>query len=153
MNILGTQFTLQYNSLDIYIAGCKGNPHCHNCHNPESWDFNKGELWNDEYFTRIEEKVSTFNTLIKNVMIFGGEPLDQNHNELELFLKEIHSFNKQIWIFTRYGLDDIPTFVKENCDYIKSGRYIEELTIDNHIQYGIKLATSNQHIYKKGIDY
>ena len=42
---------------------------------------------------------------------------------------------------------------KELCDYIKTGSYIEELKCDDNIQYGIKLATSNQKINKKGIDY
>jgi hypothetical protein len=32
--------------------------------------------------------------------------------------------------------------------YIKYGRYIEELKIDNNIQYGIKLASINQGIIK-----
>ena len=46
MNILATQYTLPYKSLDIYVAGCSGSPHCINCHNKESWDFNQGEIYN-----------------------------------------------------------------------------------------------------------
>ena len=77
MNILGTSYTLQYNSLDIYLAGCSGSPHCVGCHNPESWDFDKGTPYDLDYFTTIKEKVETFDSLINNIMIFGGEPLDQ----------------------------------------------------------------------------
>ena len=43
--------------------------------------------------------------------------------------------------------------IKELCDYIKTGEYDESLKCENNIQYGIKLATSNQKINKKGIDY
>jgi glutaminase len=39
------------------------------------------------------------------------------------------------------------------CDYIKTGRYIPELKVNENVHYGINLATSNQKIYKKGIDY
>lgn len=38
-------------------------------------------------------------------------------------------------------------------DYIKCGKYIDELKTTNHIEYGVVLASSNQHIYKKGVDY
>ena len=38
-------------------------------------------------------------------------------------------------------------------DYIKYGSYKEELKCDNNIFYGVKLATSNQKMLKKGIDY
>jgi hypothetical protein len=38
-------------------------------------------------------------------------------------------------------------------DYIKCGRYEEELKTANHIEYGVVLASANQHIYKKGVDY
>ena len=41
----------------------------------------------------------------------------------------------------------------EVFDYIKYGRYIEELKSVNHIEYGVVLASSNQHILKKGVDY
>lgn len=38
-------------------------------------------------------------------------------------------------------------------DYIKCGRYQEDLRSANHIEYGVVLASVNQHIYKKGVDY
>jgi hypothetical protein len=38
-------------------------------------------------------------------------------------------------------------------DYIKCGNYREDLKTVNHIEYGITLASSNQHIYKLGVDY
>lgn len=152
MNILSTQYTLSNKALEIYVAGCSGQPHCINCHNPMSWDFNLGAYW-EEHMKEIQEKCNMFGELIDNIMIFGGEPLDQSRNELEQMLVELDKIEFPIWLFTRYSIDEIPSFVKEYCDYIKCGRYEESLTTDNNIQYGIKLATSNQNIYKKGIDY
>lgn len=153
MNILATQYTLDTKSLEIYLAGCNGNPHCRDCHNPLSWNFNQGTLYNENYKNKIKEKIKKFKPLINNIMIFGGEPLDQNHKELEKLLEDLHDYNLPIWLFTRYEINEIPAFVIKYCDYIKCGKYIPELSCDNNIQYGIKLATSNQKLYKKGIDY
>ena len=43
--------------------------------------------------------------------------------------------------------------LSEAFDYIKTGRYREELKTTNHIEYSVVLASSNQHILKKGVDY
>jgi len=153
MNVLATSFTLEYNSLDIYLAGCRGKNgiHCKNCHNPESWCFDQGMNY-ELYLNKIKEKNSDFDSLIKNIMIFGGEPLDQDYKELEIFLNSIKEIDKDIWLFTRKPINEVPNFVKEICSYIKCGAYIEELKEEN-VQYGITLATSNQKIFKKGVDY
>ena len=155
MNILSTQYTLSRKSLEIYLAGCKGDNgvHCTSCHNPETWCFNQGEEYNLEYASKIYAKVLRFSNMIDNIEIFGGEPNDQKREELEMLLKDLKILNKKIWLFTRYEFKDLPKFELELCDYIKCGKYIPELATDDNIQYGIKLATSNQRIYKKDIDY
>lgn len=136
------------------MAGCKGQPHCKGCHNPESWNFCQGEEWTEDYYLRvIKPKVIEFNSIINNIMIFGGEPLDQNHSELLTMLYDLKELNKTLWLFTRYELKYIPDEIIECFDYIKCGRYIEELSTNNNIQYGVKLASSNQNMYKKGVDY
>lgn len=154
MNILSTQYTLSTKSFEIYVAGCGGQPHCINCHNPETWDFNQGTEWNNEYYLSIvKPKVIEFSSIIDRVMIFGGEPLDQKHSELLTMLYDLKELNKDIWLFTRYLFEDIPEEIINCCDYIKCGRYIQELETEDNIQYGIKLSTINQYIYKNGTDY
>ena len=153
MNILGTQYTLSNKAFEIYVSGCNGNPHCTGCHNPESWNFNAGNSVDENFYKRVDNKILDFNNLIDNIMIFGGEPLDNNHEEVKNLLIELSKYKKPIWLFTRYPLDEVPDFVKKYCEYIKCGRYLPEYTCDDNIQYGIKLATSNQNIYKKGKDY
>jgi len=153
LNILGTQYTLNNHAFEIYIAGCSGKPHCYGCHNPESWDFSAGHVDNEFFRIAIAEKIEAFDPMIDNIMIFGGEPNDQKLDELEDFLKYLKRFNKPIWLFTRYGIEEVPAFEKTLCDYIKCGAYLANMVTDDNIQYGIRLATSNQKIYKKGIDY
>lgn len=151
MNIISTSYTLKYKSLDIYVAGCSGSPHCIECHNPESWDFNIGEKYDLKYWNKLNSKITNFQNLIDNIMIFGGEPLDQNHNELSNLLYSLYdTVQIPIWLFTRFEFDDVPQFVKDTCAYIKCGRYIKELRTDDNIQYGIKLSSSNQYIKKCG---
>jgi anaerobic ribonucleoside-triphosphate reductase activating protein len=152
LRILATQYTLATKSLEIYTAGCSGNPyHCEGCHNPESWNFDQGDLYNTQYFIkRIRAKVIDFPELVKNIMIFGGEPLDSDISEL---LFECNIFRIPIWLFTHYDLDDVPQYVKNYCTYIKTGRYVKSLVVDDNVQYGIKLASLNQNIYKRGVDY
>ena len=153
MNILGTQYTLKHKAFEIYVAGCNGSPHCKGCHNPESWDFNRGDKLNEQWLIQAEQKIQSFNAMIDNIMIFGGEPLDQKLGELIDLLTWLRQFNKKIWLFTRYEINEVPLIVKGYCDYIKCGRYDPDYITNSNMQYGIALATSNQHIYKKGLDY
>lgn len=146
MNIAATQYTLKYKSFELYLSGCDGI--CgKKCHNKELWDFNLGKPYQQETY-KIIHKVKEFDNLIDNIWILGGEPLLQNHDELLNLICDLKTTDKKIWLWTRFEIDDIPQKIKEQCDYIKTGRFIEELKCDNNIQYSIKLATRNQKIIK-----
>jgi anaerobic ribonucleoside-triphosphate reductase activating protein len=153
MNILATQYTLQTQSFEIYLSGCNGNPKCSECYSQESWDFSIGNRYTTKYLFDINKKIKRFDKLIKNIFILGGEPLDQNIDEFYSFVKDLIPLNKNLWLFTRYNFNEIPDFLFILFDYIKCGKYNNNLKTDNNIQYSIKLATSNQKIYKKGIDF
>jgi len=147
MNIASTQFTLKTNSFEIYLSGCSGNPKCEGCHNPILWNFNCGSNWIYE-IDSIVEKINDFGTLVKNVWILGGEPLDQDYKEFITMIKRIRNQTRRInlWLFTRFEFDEIDTDIIKLFDYIKCGRYEPSLITENNIQYGIKLATSNQQV-------
>ncbi len=146
MNIAALDYTFKQESLDIYISGCQG-PHCKGCHNPQLWDFNKGQYWTN-WCKKITDYVIDFNQYINNIMIFGGEPLDQDINELVKLLGWLELFNKRIWLFTgRELLDNVPVEVLSYLDYIKIGSYREDRVPGINF-FGIELASSNQIIYK-----
>ena len=147
MNIAATQYTLGNKSYEIYVAGCKAKPHCENCHNPELWNFTFGDKLDEEMYKRIESKLNSFNDLIDNIWIVGGEPLDQDLNELKKLLIFLKTFNKKMWLFTRFELDEIPEDIIKYFDYIKTGRYLPSEKV-SHEEYGVVLATTNQHIHK-----
>lgn len=146
MKIAGTQYTLDKNSFEIYLSGCRHR--CsENCHNKELWDYMIGDDYNEDYFNKIKEKLENFGDIVDKISIFGGEPLDQNINQLYDFLKDMKSLNKEIWLFTSYELSDVPENIKGLCDYIKTGTYDESLKCETE-SYGYILASSNQKIHK-----
>jgi hypothetical protein len=91
--------------------------------------------------------------MVPNIIIFGGEPLDQDPEEFIMFLGDMKKLGLPVWVFTRYELEDVPMRVKILVDYIKTGWYDEKKTCNDNKQYGILLSTSNQKIYRKGKDY
>lgn len=152
MKIVAMDCSLATSSYDIFFSGCNANPKCTGCHNPEAWSFDIGTPW-IEKILKIYQDVREFNGVIKRIFIMGGEPLDQDRDTFILFLKGIKELNKDIWVFTHYELDEVPNEIKELADYIKTGPYKPELTVEDNVWYNVKLATSNQKVWKKGIDY
>lgn len=149
MKIYSIDYSFSNKSLDVFISGCSGKPKCQNCHNPELWDFNCGSNYNKTVLDKIIKYTKDYDKIINKIIMVGGEPLDQNINELETFLYDIkNNTNKEVWLFTRYNLSEVPSNILKYCNYVKTGKYKPELGVDNNIQFGIKLATSNQIIYK-----
>lgn len=146
MNIISNQFNINHNSLDIFLAGCKGKNgvHCDGCHNPQSWNFNQGEYYKEQ-IENINDKISKYDIMIDKVCIFGGEPLDQNIDELVDFINHI---KKEIWLFTRFDIEEVDERVLEVVDYIKCGEY-DNTKLTPYISFGFELASSNQKIFKR----
>ena len=130
-------------SLVINVSGC---PHkCEGCHSQYLWEYD-GNILIDDFV----ELLSKYKGMITCVCFMGGE---QNIDELYSYLMFIKSIGLKTCLYSGCtSLNDVEELLPF-LDWVKIGRYIESLTTDNNIQYGIKLATSNQHIYKKGVDY
>jgi len=147
LRIAATQYSLANKSFEIYISGCREHP-CKGCHNPELHNENIGIELNKDELNKIKDKINDFTNLINNIFILGGEPLEKPIKEVEWLLGELKKTKKEIWLFTRFEFEQVPKEIKELVDYLKCGKYIEELKTDDNIQYGVKLATKNQRIYK-----
>lgn len=130
-------------SLAINISGC---PHkCEGCHSKYLWEY-EGEYLS-EYFINI---IETYKLFISCICFMGGE---QNQEELLEYLKHAKSIGLKTCLYS--GCDSINDIemLLPYLDWVKTGRYDELLKTNDNIQYGVKLATSNQHMYKKGTDY
>lgn len=147
-------------SVTIFFSSC---PHkCEGCHNPSTWqDKDKGEYFTLEKQEDILNHISLNDKIYDALVLSGGDPLcDDNILYTISFAKEFKKRfpDKEIWCYTGYTFELVKSDTNRNeslkyIDYIKCGRYVQNLTVTDNVQYDIRLATSNQHIYKKGADY
>lgn len=123
--------------VSLFVQGCDKKPHCKNCFNPETWDFNGGKEWTEETKNKFLELIDR--PYIKRVSILGGEPLaeqnldgvldliqtirekypipqnDNRENPYKLRVSEndnsdeirISFPKKTIWLYTGYELSEI----------------------------------------------
>ena len=135
-------------SLTIFFSHCDFR--CEGCQNPST---QSGEI-GSEFTKDIEEYVINFfknNKMCTNLVLSGGDPLStRNRDRILKFLERFKEANPQInvWVYTGYELDKLTNEELEDIDYIKCGTYQNKLSTRDNIQYGIKLATDNQNIYK-----
>lgn len=79
----------------IFVQGCPH--HCIGCHNPESWDYNKGtEITVGELLEKIQR-----NPLCKGITFSGGEPFEQAWALAEL-AKRLKCSGYEIACYTGY---------------------------------------------------
>ena len=154
LQIAHIDYSITTKSLDIFTIGCDGN--CTGCCNPEIKNWNLNGLSVFEVLDKVMELNSRYNNLIERIIIVGGDPVDaysKHPFNMKTLLRGIKSITgKPLYLFTRHSLPFIPQDLKDLVDYIKTGEYKPELICDDNIQYGIKLATSNQVIYRKEND-
>ena len=131
--------------VSLFVQGCPFNPHCYNCFNTETWDFNGGKEWMPETKEKFLELIDR--PYIKRVSLLGGEPLaDENlDGVLDLITTIKKEFSqKTIWIYSGYTWDQIMNPVVtddfnpsrdelirkrqdiiKQCTIIVDGRYID----------------------------
>jgi len=101
----------------LFTQGCERR--CKGCHNPTTWDKNKGE------WIEIKEIIKQLREKCKNrkLTISGGEPLLQVKGILTL-INNLPDFN--IALYTGYNLEEVPKEILNHLDYIKVGSYEED---------------------------
>lgn len=119
-------------SLVFNISGC---PHkCEGCHSKYLWNDVGNYISND-----IDDIINKYKDMITCVCFMGG---DQNTQELFALLFGVkHFHNLKTCVYS--GCDDINKFndAMSEIDYLKIGRYIEELG-------GLDSVNTNQKFYK-----
>lgn len=130
--------------VSLFVQGC--DFHCKNCFNSETWEFSKGQEWNDKTKNQFLKLIET--PFIQRVSILGGEPLHpKNVQNVLKIVDEIRvSYpTKNMWLYTGYTWEEIMTPIisdinskqlkilqirKElvsKCDVLIDGRYVDEL--------------------------
>ena len=147
------QFVPLDRTLELYFTGCSLK--CPKCHNEFLQERNK-ENSREVSYEDILNELKDYRGITSQVHILGGEPLEQNLEELSLLLKGLkeNGFQKII-LFT--GWDFPISFVKKNwflfqhCDYIKTGHFDEsQLNIEKTLlpNMPFPLASKNQSFIK-----
>lgn len=119
--------------VSFWVQGC---PHkCHNCQNPETWDFNGGKEFTAETLQEIKEAL-TANGIERNLSILGGEPLCQENLFLTmLVIKEVKEQfpNINIYLWTGYTIEELKgrsnshlKYILNNIDILIDGLYLED---------------------------
>ena len=114
----------------LFVQGCDKIPHCKNCFNPETWDFNGGKEWTEETKEKFMELIDR--PYIKRISILGGEPLaSKNYLTIRYLLVEIKSKfpEKQIWLYSGYTFEHLSREQLRTIiytDVLVDGEYIDE---------------------------
>lgn len=115
--------------ISLFVQGCPFR--CHNCFNPETWDFNGGEEWTEDIENEFIELAKR--PYIKRISILGGEPLaNENINDVLNLVNKIRLLlpEKTIWLYTGYEWHQclkhpMRKEIVSKCDVLVDGRYID----------------------------
>lgn len=105
----------------FWFQGC--NHHCKNCHNPDTWDFDKGFIVDTDELVQFYRRQS----LQAGITISGGDPFYQPNALLDLLIK-LQDVN--IWIYTGFTYEYIFDHFNQYLQYIDvlvDGLYIDKL--------------------------
>lgn len=118
----------------LWVSGC--SLHCKGCHNPQTWDFNSGKLFDKKAREELFNALSK--PYIQGITFSGGHPLEPQNRpcifELLLDIRIKYPY-KNIWLYTGFDLTDEDFFNGNNikrsilgmCDVVIDGAYVEEL--------------------------
>jgi len=87
-------------------------------------------------------------------IIFAGLEWSLQQRELDIMLDAFHENHILTMVYTGHNIKSscVQHLINETyVDYIKYGQYVESLVTANHVENGVILASSNQHIWKRKI--
>lgn len=123
--------------VSIWVSGCRN--HCKGCFNPETWNFDYGQTFDEIAENEIIEACKK--PYISGLTILGGEPFEvENQPAIADFIRKFKKVlpEKNIWMFTGYiyeknlrmgqsqYLVGITDYILENTDILVDGPFILE---------------------------
>ena len=123
---------------------------CFNCFNKDYQDFAYGKEFTQSQIDEIIRYLSEDE--ISGLSLLGGEPLQQNYNDMINFLTQVRkSTQKSIWIYSGYTYEEILNSkekmeITSYCDVLVDGRYEDAL---KNLRLKFR-GSSNQRNYEIG---
>ena len=123
--------------VSLFVSGCTN--HCKNCFQPQTWDFEYGQPFDDETEARILDLLSP--PYVAGLSLLGGEPFEpSNQRVLTPFLRRVREAypSKNVWCYSGFTLEELRTEgAYPRCevtdemlsllDVLVDGRFVEEL--------------------------
>lgn len=125
----------------LWVSGCLCQ--CSRCHNPQTWDFNTGQLFTDDTMQELLHALDK--PYISRFTLSGGHPLEpQNCETVYQIVKTVKKQfpNKSIWLYTGYTWEEIlekdktyenlevntisPLDIVKYCDVLVDGKYEDD---------------------------
>lgn len=111
--------------VSLFVSGCRNR--CKGCFNPETWDFNYGEIFTVKELLEITDAL--YPDHISGLTILGGDPMEpENIKVVEALCTVVKTSypDKTIWIYTGYKYEDLKDLeIMEYIDVLVDGPFIE----------------------------
>ena len=107
----------------LWVAGCSHR--CKGCHNPETWDYENGKLFDDAAKIELFEALSK--PYVQGITFSGGDPLyPKNRSDTIDLMRELRQKfpDKDIWLYTGYSWEELKTPIP---DVVVDGEFKQEL--------------------------
>lgn len=111
----------------LWCQGC--SLHCKGCHNPHTWDFDSGKIFDVKAVQTICEELEK--PYVAGLTLSGGHPLEPNNikecTALCRYLKTKYP-QKTIWLYTGWLWESIKQLdIMKYIDVVVEGPYIDSL--------------------------
>ena len=132
--------------VSLFVSGC--TLHCKGCFNPESWDFDAGDDFNEKTIERIIELLKR--PYMSGLSVLGGDPFEeQNIGPVTELCKRVREacLDKTIWIWTGRKYEHFKDHeIMRYIDTLVDGPYVEKLKVKEQGQY---FGSTNQRVIPK----
>ncbi len=121
--------------VSVFVSGCTN--HCPGCFQPETWDFQYGQLYDQKMEDGIMEELS--HDYYEGLSILGGEPFEpSNQAGLISLIRRVKKElpNKTIWMYTGFVYEDllpggkrytdVTDEILDTIDILVDGRFEED---------------------------
>ncbi len=123
--------------ISVFVSGCTN--HCKGCFQPQTWDFEYGELYDVDMEDFIVNELSK--PYYQGITILGGEPFEiSNQQVIAELIRRIKKEmpEKDIWMYTGFLYDvdlqpggcrytPVTDGILDSIDVLVDGKFVEEL--------------------------
>lgn len=137
--------------VSLFVSGC--THHCEGCFQPETWNFDYGNLFTIDTQNEIIDALSP--DYIDGLTLLGGEPFEpENQKVLLPFLKKIKELlpHKTIWAYSGYTFEELSQNSRARCEFTDEILSMLDVLVDGEFKQDLKnislkfRGSSNQRV-------